>query len=297
MGVKSHSTGRRRVFAGATAAILLGAWVGVGLGAAERSDAASSPAESAAASPDQPSGAVEGAGTPPELAARVDRLITELGDPDYAVRRAAQEALKTLPIEAGRRLLAHYRRTDDAEVRMRIELYAEHFFREHVLPKHLPPPPGFLGVQLQPGVGPTGRAAARIARVLPGTAADQAGLRANDLIVGFRGRPLPADDPVRTLIEGIREVRAGEAVQFTIQRGEAMFEPRITLGRRGPDLQEPERREQLEQFRESLHERWWREAFLTGRLTLPPETPDPGRNGQAASSGGDAESSDATPSD
>jgi hypothetical protein len=297
MGVKSHSTGRRRGFAGATAAILLGAWVGVGLGAAERSDAASSPAESAAASPDQPSGAVEGAGTPPELAARVDRLITELGDPDYAVRRAAQEELKALPIEAGRRLLAHYRRTDDAEVRMRIELYAEHFFREHVLPKHLPPPPGFLGVQLQPGVGPTGRAAARIARVLPGTAADQAGLRANDLIVGFRGRPLPADDPVRTLIEGIRELRAGEAAQFTIQRGEAVFEPRITLGRRGPDLQEPEQREQLEQFRAALRERWWREAFLTGRLTLPPEAPASEMNGQRASSGGDADSSDATPSD
>ena len=66
------------------------------------------------------------------------------------------------------------------------------------------------------------RPAAQIAKVIPGTAADKAGLKTGDVIIAMNGKPLenyPAPALVaRKLLQQIQRMNSGEKVTFTIRR-------------------------------------------------------------------------------
>lgn len=77
------------------------------------------------------------------------------------------------------------------------------------------PPPPRIGVRLDEG--PSGEW--RIASVVPLSPANHAGLKAGDLILMVRGKPVSFDEPVR-----FRELFAPSPVLMTIEReGEEMY--------------------------------------------------------------------------
>jgi hypothetical protein len=69
-----------------------------------------------------------------------------------------------------------------------------------------------------------------VGEVIEGSAAEQAGLRAGDIIVGWD------DEEVKTaedLLARIRTRKPGEKVKLRLQRGETIIEKEVTLGKRG----------------------------------------------------------------
>ncbi len=75
-------------------------------------------------------------------------------------------------------------------------------------------PRGSLGVLLT--VGATDIAGARIERVQPGSAADETGIKAGDVIVEFAGKPIRE---WRDLVYEVRRKRPGDEVELKILRG------------------------------------------------------------------------------
>lgn len=94
----------------------------------------------------------------------------------------------------------------------------------------LPPPPanaGYLGVGLDEGEG-----GARVAEILPNSAADKAGLKVNDVVT------LIADTPIidsETMVNTIRNHKPGDALPIKILREGKELELQATLGKRPPD--------------------------------------------------------------
>lgn len=70
-------------------------------------------------------------------------------------------------------------------------------------------------------------AAARVARVLEGTAAARAGLRPGDVITAFAGEQVVG---ARHLCRLVSVARVGETVALSVRRGDAVLEPCVKLG-------------------------------------------------------------------
>lgn len=93
----------------------------------------------------------------------------------------------------------------------------------------------FLGVSIDqtwngPGV--------RIEEVFPGMPADEAGMRAGDLILAVEGRSVTSFE---RLVEAIQRHHPGDTVRFRIQRNERPWEIDVKLGQRPAIPQEPAR--------------------------------------------------------
>jgi S1-C subfamily serine protease len=78
-----------------------------------------------------------------------------------------------------------------------------------------------IGIDMdEKGAAPDGHGV-RVTSVSPGGPADAAGIKANDVIVAFAGKPVAAADrksPQRQLLAGIREVKAGQPVAVEYER-------------------------------------------------------------------------------
>ncbi|MGQ0844607.1 MAG: S1C family serine protease [Sporichthyaceae bacterium] len=85
---------------------------------------------------------------------------------------------------------------------------------------------GQLGVQVGDAVGETVRGAA-LQAIVPGGAADKAGLRAGDVVTGFDGRPIGAAD---ALLAGVRSEQPGTTHELTYVRGGQTKKTTVTLG-------------------------------------------------------------------
>ncbi len=169
----------------------------------------------------------------------IERLIEELGSPDYTVREGADHALREIGLPATEALAAAFHATDDYEQRLRIRIIAEHiFFWDRVLGKN-----GFLGIQhrrydqsqfYRPGDTriPSDVAAFAIEQVIADTAAEEAGLEAGDIIVAVDGNRLPAGSEVTAFADQIRGKLPGTKMTFEIWRGNKEMTMHIAIGHR-----------------------------------------------------------------
>jgi S1-C subfamily serine protease len=78
-----------------------------------------------------------------------------------------------------------------------------------------------IGIDMdEKGAAPDGHGV-RVTSVSPGGPADAAGIKANDVIVAFAGKPLAGADgksPQKQFLAGIREAKAGQSVAIEYQR-------------------------------------------------------------------------------
>lgn len=88
-----------------------------------------------------------------------------------------------------------------------------------------PPPRTFLGVA--PGIDDPTVLGAAVGRVLPGSAADQATLRADDLIVEVDGRPV---ESWPGLVRNILDRKPGDRITLTVQRAGEKLQLETRLG-------------------------------------------------------------------
>ncbi len=93
------------------------------------------------------------------------------------------------------------------------------------LSSQMPPPPqprGFFGFELAAKDG-----SVRVERVLPGSPAAQAGLRAGDRIDSVEGQAIKG---VADVLSGAAKITAGRTLRLSIQRDDKQQEIRITAG-------------------------------------------------------------------
>ncbi len=207
-------------------------------------DAAELPTSHEAVDPQSPQGAASDTGedlpmpTDGLLVAEIDGLITELGSPLFREREAGTMRLLEIGVPSFAQLSAGFRKTDDLEVRLRIErIVRDAYFDENLYNRN-----GFLGVSQapvpivpddHPGI-PEGRIGIRVLNVIPDTAAEQSGIERDDVIIALDGAPLPDEglDTVTAFGELIRHRGPGAVMAVTILRGARRIEIAVTLGRR-----------------------------------------------------------------
>ncbi len=213
----------------------------------------------------------------PITAAGVAEIVARLGSDRYAVREAAQTELESLGPAVCGWVAAEYVQTDDAEVRMRLERYAQVYFDRHLMPADAAVRwPSFLGVRMSSALG--GDEGIVVEFVMDGMAAAEAGFMRGDRIVSLDGQRIGAGVDVSVVIERIRSKPVGTAVRMGVVRGDQEFELVPTL-RRVPDVHlRPDERETIrvmqeryDQLRGARWEDWWERGFSQGLAEAPPE--------------------------
>ena len=215
------------------------------------------------------------ASAPPAAPDAVRALIAQLGDDEYAVREAAQQKLEALPPDALPLISRAYRDTTDAEVRMRLRLYAEHYFDHHVLPRYSQyHRPGYLGIQQTEGRLDDGSGFVRVVQVMPGTGAEAARLKPGDLIIALNGQPMPAVNATFAVAQYVQQHRPGDKLVCTVLRDGKQLEITAVLGGLPDEHLSEEDRLQRQAEHDRLHQRWWQQGFLAGNPDFDPTGPD-----------------------
>lgn len=207
-------------------------------------------------------------------AAEVERLIGQLGSPDYPLRERASDRLVEIGAPALDPLRTAYQQTDDLEVRLRIErIVGESYLSYHVFGRN-----GFLGVS-QDRFGVThevdgriaeGHVGIRVRQALPDTGAERAGVRENDVIIALDGQPLQAGPfPSESFGEELRMKGPGVQVVLTVLRGERQLDIEATLGQRPRMYYSPQQGEAYEMLMAARRNFavWWARHF---RQPAPP---------------------------
>jgi serine protease Do len=88
-------------------------------------------------------------------------------------------------------------------------------------PRTIPTPRPILGVQLEPAEG-----GARVASIVPDSPAQEAGLKADDVIVEVNGKVVESRE---ALVNFIQTLKPGDSVDLVIRRGETRKEVSATL--------------------------------------------------------------------
>ena len=173
-----------------------------------------------------------------QLRTEIDQLATQLGSPEYKTREAATRRLIDIGVPAFSMLRSAYHRTDELEVRLRIEKIV----RTAYLDYHVYNRNGFLGISQQnvPVVHADdprireGHIGIKVREVIANTAAQEADFKAEDVIVALDGEPLSSKtaSPTTEFGESIRQRGPGTTVTLSILRGpreleiEAVLRPR-----------------------------------------------------------------------
>jgi serine protease Do len=84
--------------------------------------------------------------------------------------------------------------------------------------------PGFLGVERGDAPDHSG---SRMVRVLPGTAAEKAGIQAGDVVTAIDGKPVKSAEDLLRVLQGYRP---GDVVMLAVRRGTTMLALTATLG-------------------------------------------------------------------
>ncbi|MCH7700698.1 MAG: PDZ domain-containing protein [Planctomycetes bacterium] len=219
--------------------------------------------------PDGPPATPEVSLTPDEL----DRLVAELGSSDYQTRLEATRTLAGLSTELIDGLAGVYASSDDLEVKLRLrEIVERRFMWDHLLGRH-----GFLGIQMSRPL-PTadlgallapGAEAVLVTRILPGQAAEMAGVRTKDLIFELNGEPIAASLDLQGFGQQISSAGAGGVVRLSILRGKQRLDLEVQLRHRVREhYWSPPYRDQPQPYWDRLvaaargFERYWRVHFL-----------------------------------
>jgi len=207
-----------------------------------------------------------------DLSDRVAVLVAQLGHDEYERREAAQHALDDLPAQALPLLSRAYRDSTDAEVRMRLRLYADRYFQRHVLGRlDQFKRPGYLGIMQQDGRLEDGRGFVQVVRVMPGTGADKAGIQPGDRIVAMNGNPMPAANATLAVAQYVQAHHAGDQLRCTILRDDKKLEITATLGGLPDEHLDPQKQAELTDLRQQLRDQWWARGFLRGDPHFQPE--------------------------
>lgn len=175
------------------------------------------------------------------LAADVEVLVEQLGAPSYQTRVAARTRLMDIGPRAFMRLWRTRRETDELEVQLQIEsIVRESYLNYFVFGRN-----AFLGISQDrfPATNDTdlriqkGHVGIKIAKIIPGTAAEAAGIKKGDIIAALNGEPVPEATgrgihPNTRFGEAIRVHGPGARVELTVLRGRDTLEMSIILGSR-----------------------------------------------------------------
>ena len=164
----------------------------------------------------------------------VKQLVEDLGAKRFAAREEAQKRLEGLVEKNTQAVFDQcspaYRRSDDPEVKTRLRSVLEKVFEVQVLNM----PRGFLGIHMtlidkvdQNGAAYT---AIRIMGVVENTAAADAGLQANDLILKADDFDVGKNPSLQAFLQHIQSKRPGEVVKMTIVRMDQKQEMEVKLG-------------------------------------------------------------------
>lgn len=177
---------------------------------------------------------------------QISELIKALGDPDWSTRQRASDDLFFAGPAAYPPLKEEFRRTRNYEVRRRIHYIVELIYFFHGQKQGN----GFLGIQYN-AANPLEGDRIRVIRVVPGSGAERAGLRAGDLVLSIDGTRISnGTDGFRRMIE---ERKPGTRIALVVLRDQRSLQLSAVLGpRRSPD--------DLYKMRERFVP-WWRAEF------------------------------------
>lgn len=99
----------------------------------------------------------------------------------------------------------------------------------------IPPSKPFIGIEMRDVANGGG---VRISRVLPGTAADRAGIRVNDVIIKLDDIDIPER---MTLVETLGQYSIGDIVKISVRRGDNTLRLGLLLGDRDKDSPQNDR--------------------------------------------------------
>lgn len=214
--------------------------------------------------------------TAPTSSRSLDELITQLGAPREDARRSSANAIIEIGKSAYGPLRDAFAQTRQFEVKRRIQKIVEQIY----LLDHLGPPSAFLGIQLQPIAPQTAKGQPDpdilfilVGDVIPGTAAEAAGIHRDDVIMRMNGEPIRRiSDNVASLQDWIRKQKPGTRCSLQIRRGAVIMDLEVTLrGRPIGSVQDPAELERVRQAMQSFAE-WWRTEFDPQR-TVDVSTP------------------------
>lgn len=173
-----------------------------------------------------------------EMVGRIATAIGQLSSPMYKEREDAVKQLLTIGTPAFSQLRQAYARTDDLEVRLRVEdVVHEAYLDHHVFDRN-----AFLGISQErvprshdddPRILERHYGVA-VGKIIPNTAAQDYEMRKGDVIIALDGKPLAtgAANLNLTFGESIRLRGPGALVTLSILRGEDQLELKVILGRR-----------------------------------------------------------------
>lgn len=163
--------------------------------------------------------------------------LAALRSDEFQVREKAQAELlawsRERPRMAMDELFRASRSAEDPEVRER----CLDVLRELVNDEYLKEGEGFIGIRMQdemakvPG-DPEPRIAIRVTQVVPDSAAQMAGLKINDLIVGLDNKVWRVGSALGPFSESIRQIKPGTRVTLRVLRDGQLLDLAVVLGRR-----------------------------------------------------------------
>lgn len=166
---------------------------------------------------------------------QIDGLIEQLAHPRFSTRERATQELCELTEADLPLLVDRYRRLENRfEVKRRIRYIAEYIFHRGQMTGRN----GFMGVQvheivmpdvLDPATGQSARGVL-VRRVIPGFAAERAGLKDYDLIVALNDQGLPEDPSTRSFVQKVGSHPPGSMIKLRVLRAAESRSVRVKLG-------------------------------------------------------------------
>ena len=175
------------------------------------------------------------------IAEEIDRLILELGSPDYHEREAATRRLMEIGAPAFGRLRDEYHASDDLEVRLRTEVIVREGFMNYQVFDRT----GYLGISIarknrfpnheDDARIPIGSIGIRLGEIKKNTAAAKAKLKVDDIITHVDGQPLGKGnihqgEVFNAFAKTIRDRGVGGKLGLRVLRRDRSIEVVATLG-------------------------------------------------------------------
>lgn len=198
----------------------------------------------------------------------VEPLILSLGDNMWKERVQATNALQEIGASALPLLQSAYCRTDDLEIRLRIEEIVQEFYERFYVFDQF----GFLGITQgafkthdDHSRIPEGQIGIQIRDVHPDTAADESELKSGDIIYAINDEPIPESmQPAGDFGARIRELGPGTTITLSILRRGRPLRLNATLGRWPRELVNPRSGRPVFERLQTMHQRfpvWWARYF------------------------------------
>lgn len=200
-----------------------------------------------------------------------DEIFGRLKSEDFKIREGAHAQMlqwaKLNPAIAADELYRQSQIATDPEQRTR----CLSILRNLILDEFDQQGQGFVGIQMQDTIAkiteegkPLTMRAVRITHILPGMAAEAAGLKANDTIIGLNGKKWTSELVSDAFMDSIKKLKPGTKVKLQILRMNTIHEVEVTLCRRPQTEMDPRFELNLERF--EAQKQAEKEAYFQGWL-------------------------------